>query len=37
MSPARCFGIVSGISGWPVDTTQITNRLPMAQATSMPM
>jgi hypothetical protein len=36
MSPARCFGIVNGISGRPVDTTQIGNRLPTAQATSMP-
>jgi hypothetical protein len=35
-SVARCVGIVSGISGWPADTTQIGKRLPMAQATSMP-
>src|SRR5258708_36253420 len=37
MSRARCFGIVSGISGRPADTTQIGNGLPTAQATSMPM
>jgi hypothetical protein len=36
ISPAKCFGIISGISGCPSDTTQIGNRLPTAQATSMP-
>jgi hypothetical protein len=35
-SVARCFGIISGISGRPADTTQIGRRLPRAQATSMP-
>jgi hypothetical protein len=36
MSVAKCFGIVSGISGLPADTTQIGKRLSTAQATSMP-
>jgi len=36
MAALSCLGIVSGITGSAPETKQIGNRLPTAQATSMP-